>query len=59
MADLIVLDRSAMLDLTTAISILTEMVRNPQPPTDELNNKIKYVNKLVLTSMASFEKHNP
>lgn len=64
MTDLVKIDRAALLDLIAAINELTVMVDNGGKPKtiDQLNQenaKLKYVNKLVTTSIESYSKHNP
>lgn len=63
MSDLVKIDRAALLDLIQAVNDLTVIVANSnqQKTIEDLeheNNKLKYVNKLVRTSMESYEKHN-
>lgn len=62
--DLVQIDRGALQDLMKAIEMLTDLIRNKgkERSLEEIkqdNEKLKYVNKLVLTSMASFENNNP
>jgi hypothetical protein len=65
MADLITIDRGAFMDLIQAVTELTNMLSKgyKQPYTvselEEENLKLKYINKLILTSMESYKKHNP
>lgn len=62
MSEKVIIDRDALADLVKAVEILTQTVKEKikySPLTEEEENKMKYVNKLVLTSMASFENNNP
>lgn len=63
MKDLVTIDRGALQDLISAIDIMAELLRHKsQDQTLEGitqdNEKLKYVNKLVKTSIQSFDKHN-
>jgi len=63
MSDLVKIDRGALLDLTKAIEILANVMsnKNKERTLEEMesdNDRLMYVNKLVITAMASFDKHN-
>jgi hypothetical protein len=59
MSDIVKIDRSALSDLIHACSLLTELVANPSPvPTEEENQRIAYINKLIITATQSYNKHN-
>lgn len=63
MKDLVTIDRVAILDLLTAVTELTKIVADSGKPKtiedlEETNLKIKYIDKLVCTSMESYKKHN-
>lgn len=63
MSDLVTIDRGALQDLITAVNILTLLIQDSHKTktTEDLENentKLRYANKLILTSMQSYEKHN-
>lgn len=59
MTDIVTIDRTALSDLIHACSLLTELVANPSAlPTEEENQRIAYINKLILTATESYNKHN-
>lgn len=60
---LVTIDRVAILDLITAVDELTKLVGNQNKPKtledlENENEKLRWINKLVLTSMESYKKHN-
>ena len=58
MKDLVTIERTALSDLIHAIILLTKLVANPPQPTEEENQRIAYINKLILTATESYNKHN-
>jgi len=59
MPDLITIDRGALLDLIASIEILTNLVQKGSAiPLEEQVSKLKYANKCIQTSMASYEQNN-
>jgi len=62
MADIVIMDRNALLDLTKAIEILTQILKikvQDVPLTEDEESRLKYANKCITTSMASFDELNP
>lgn len=63
MTDLVTIDRVAILDLIVAITELTKLVADQNKPKtiedlEQKKLKLRYIDKLVCTSMESYKKHN-
>lgn len=63
MSDLVKIDRAALLDLVQAVRDLTNIIvqSGNYQSIEELErsvDKLKYVNKLITTSVQSYEKNN-
>jgi hypothetical protein len=60
--DLVQIDRNALADMCKAIEILANILKvkvQEAPLTEEEEARLKYANKCITTSMASFENNNP